>query len=98
MLVGGSIALGSHGAKASTRLAANTSPEPFSNIALSLFEDAIAFGSAVVMAFHPVVILAIVAIFLVFAIWFFRRIFRAIRRLFRRDDAGRSTGQAESPA
>jgi hypothetical protein len=98
MLAGGSIALGSHGAKASTRLAANTSPEPFSNIALSLVEDAATFGSAVLMAFHPVVILAIVAIFVVFAIWFFRRIFRAIRRLFRRESAGTSAGQAPSTA
>src|ERR1700731_3147820 len=37
LLVGGGVALSSHGAKAATRLAANTSPEPFSNIALSLF-------------------------------------------------------------
>src|SRR5947199_6894587 len=41
MLIGGSIALSSHGIKAATRLAANTSPEPFSNIALSVAEDVI---------------------------------------------------------
>jgi hypothetical protein len=35
LLVGGGIALGSHGTKAATRLGANLSPEPFSNIALS---------------------------------------------------------------
>src|SRR6185436_17633076 len=40
LLAGGGVALSSHGAKAATRLAANTSPEPFSNILLSLFEDA----------------------------------------------------------
>src|SRR5215831_3605177 len=39
LLVGGTLALGSHGAKASIRAAANTSPEPFSNIMLSLGED-----------------------------------------------------------
>src|SRR5436190_23110407 len=38
-LLGGGIALTSHGSKAAARLAVNTSPEPFSNIALSLLED-----------------------------------------------------------
>src|SRR3954471_6742819 len=38
-LLAGSVALTSHGAKPSTRAAANTSPEPVSNWALSLFED-----------------------------------------------------------
>src|SRR5579864_4446929 len=47
MLVGGGVALSSHGMKAATRVAVNASPEPFSNIVLSLIEDAIAFGSTV---------------------------------------------------
>ncbi|HEV2666167.1 MAG TPA: DUF4126 domain-containing protein, partial [Blastocatellia bacterium] len=47
MILGGGLALGSHGTKAATRLAANTSPEPVSNVALSLTEDVFAFGSAI---------------------------------------------------
>src|SRR5438067_45462 len=47
VLIGGGTALSSHGMKATTRLAANTSPEPFSNIILSLIEDVIAFGSTI---------------------------------------------------
>jgi hypothetical protein len=82
MLVGGGVALGSHGTKAATRLAANASPEPVSNIGLSLAEDVITFGSAVLMVFHPVVILVVVIIFLLIAIWIVPKIFRAIRRLF----------------
>jgi uncharacterized membrane protein len=82
LLAGGGVALSSHGTKAATRLAANTSPEPFSNIALSLVEDAIAVGASFVMASHPVAILVVVAIFLVFAIWIARRIVRALRSLF----------------
>src|SRR6185295_7710618 len=62
LLAGGGVALSSHGAKAATRLAANTSPEPFSNIALSLFEDAVAIGASLLMAFHPLVILAVVVV------------------------------------
>ena len=83
LLAGGGVALSSHGTKAATRLAANTSPEPFSNIALSLVEDVLAVGASALMAFHPVVILAVVAVFLVFAVWFARIIWRAVRRLFR---------------
>lgn len=91
LLAGGGVALSSHGTKAATRLAANTSPEPFSNIALSLVEDVIAVGGSVLMAFHPVVILVVVALFVVFAVWLARRIGRALRRLFQR-------GAAANPA
>src|SRR2546426_5536097 len=82
LLAGGGVALSSHGTKAATRFAANTSPEPFSNSLLSLGEDVIAVGASLLMAFHPVVILVIVGIFLVFAVWLARRIGRALRRLF----------------
>jgi len=82
LLAGGGVALSSHGTKAATRLAANASPEPLSNILLSLGEDVIAVGASLLMAFHPVVILVIVGIFLVFAIWLARRIVCALRRLF----------------
>jgi len=84
LLLGGGVALSSHGTKAATRLAANTSPEPVSNIALSLAEDAIAIGSTILMVFHPVVILVVVLLFLLFALWIVPKIFRALRRLFGR--------------
>lgn len=84
LLVGGSIALSSHGTKAAARLAVNTSPEPVSNISLSLAEDAATIGGTVVMVFFPVAILVIVVIFLVFSIWLIPKIVRAIRGLFAR--------------
>ncbi len=84
MIMGGGIALSSHGTKAATRLAANTSPEPISNVALSLGEDALTFGSAILMAFYPVVILVVVVIFLIIALWLLPKIVRAIRRLLMR--------------
>jgi hypothetical protein len=84
LLIGGGVALSSHGMKAATRVAVNASPEPFSNIALSLTEDVVTFGSAVMMAFHPVVILTVVAIAVLFAIWLIPKILRALRRLFQR--------------
>ena len=62
-LLGGTLAATSHVAKATTRAAVNTSPEPFSNLALSLLGDA-AVPSMLWLAFaHPVVAL----FFLVFA-------------------------------
>ena len=84
LLAGGGVALSSHGMKTATRVAVNTSPEPFSNILLSLTEDAITFSSAFLMAFHPVVILIIVLIFVAIAIWIIPKILRALRRLFSR--------------
>jgi uncharacterized membrane protein len=87
MLVGGSVALTSHGAKAATRAAANMSPEPFSNIGLSLIEDVFAIGSSVVLAWFPVVLLVAVVIFLIVAIWVAPRIYRALRGLFAESEA-----------
>lgn len=84
MIVGGGVALSSHGTKAATRVAANTSPEPVSNIALSLGEDALTFGSAILMAFHPIVILVVVLVFLIIAAWVTPKIYRALKRLFAR--------------
>jgi Domain of unknown function (DUF4126) len=84
MILGGGLALGSHGTKAATRLAANTSPEPVSNVALSLTEDVVAFGSAILMAFFPVVMLVIVALFLIVMIWLAPKIIRALRWLVAR--------------
>ncbi len=80
LIVGGGIALSSHGTKAATRLTANTSPEPVSNIALSIFEDILTFGSTVLMAFFPIVILIVVVIFLIVTFWLVPKILRALQR------------------
>lgn len=84
MIVGGGVALGSHGLKATTRLAANTSPEPFSNIALSVGEDVLTFGSAILMTISPVAMLVIVALFLILLIWLLPKIYRTLRWLMRK--------------
>ena len=80
VLAGGTLALSSHGAKASVRAAANTSPEPFSNIFLSLIEDIFTIGLTALAAFHPVVVLVIVVLFVVLLIWLGPKVYRAIRR------------------
>jgi hypothetical protein len=83
LLLGGGIALGSHGTKAATRLGANLSPEPFSNIVLSLGEDLIAIGSSVLLAFHPIVLIPVVAVFLGAIVWLFPKIVRVLRKALR---------------
>lgn len=84
LLAGGGIALSSHGMKAATRLAANTSPEPVSNIALSLFEDAVTIGGTLLMTLHPAVLIAIVVVAVVGTVFFVRWISRFIKRRFGR--------------
>ncbi len=83
MLAGGGIALSSHGVKTATRLAANTSPEPFSNLLLSLIGDAIAVGGALLMSVHPVILFAIALAAVALSILLFRWIWRSMRRIFR---------------
>src|SRR5262245_5614189 len=53
-LIGGSLALTTHSAKATVRLAANTSPEPFSNVLLSAVEDVATVSLLGVAASHPI--------------------------------------------
>jgi len=79
LLAGGGIALTSHGAKTATRLAANTSPEPFSNWALSIAGDVITFAGALLMAVHPVVLGAIALACVVATLLLFRWVIRAFK-------------------
>ena len=81
-LLGGGIALTSHGTKAAARLAVNASPEPFSNVALSAIEDAGSIVLSLLAAFHPVVTLLIVAALVVLGALIMRKLRRGIRALF----------------
>ena len=84
-LLAGGVALTSHGAKASTRAAANASPEPVSNWTLSLLEDGFVVFLAWMAAEHPlltaivVVVLVIVAVFVIWKLFGYLR--RGIARL-----------------
>lgn len=61
-LLGGTLAATSHTAKATTRAAANTSPEPFSNWGLSLLDDAIVPLMLWLSWEHPVAFFAVLAV------------------------------------
>ena len=79
LLLGGGLALSSHGTKASTRAAINLSPEPVSNILASLVEDVIAIGSILLSVFLPIVLIILVVVCVVISIYMMRRMARALR-------------------
>ncbi|MEU6601769.1 DUF4126 domain-containing protein [Streptomyces flaveolus] len=83
-LIGGSTALASHAVKAGTRMAVNTSPEPFSNIALSLAEDLGVGGILTFAVFHPEAAAIIAAVLLVGGLLTLLFLVSRIRRFLRR--------------
>ena len=79
-LLCGGIAFSSHSAKAGTRLAVNQSPEPFSNIGLSLAEDGVAVSGVWLALAHPLVTLGIVILCVAGILWLIPKLFRLFRR------------------
>jgi len=73
------VSLSGHSVKAGTRLLANHSPEPFSNIALSLIEDGLVVAGSWLALSHPAIMMTIVAFFLIAFIWFAPKAFRLLR-------------------
>jgi len=73
------VSLSGHSVKAGTRLLANHSPEPFSNIALSLGEDVLVVIGSWLALRHPAIMVTVVAIFLIAFAWFAPKAFRLMR-------------------
>jgi hypothetical protein len=82
LLAGGSLALSSHGTKASLRALVNTSPEPFSNIVVSLLEDVLVVVSVLLALFLPVLVFFVIAVGLALSLWLLPRVIRFFRRVF----------------
>src|SRR6266849_1816587 len=78
-LLAGGVALTSHSTKASTRAAVNTSPEHFSNWALSFGEDLLAVWLTWMATVHPIVTSVLVLALLVASIFIIHRLFRFFR-------------------
>jgi hypothetical protein len=83
-LLGGSIALASHGGKTAVRAAVTPSPEPFSNIALSFGEDVVAISLTWLATQHPLIASLLVAIALTVTLLMIRFVVRACSRLFQK--------------
>jgi hypothetical protein len=81
-LAGGVIALAAHGGKTAARIAVTPSPEPLSNIGLSLSEDVVAIFLVWFATKHPYAAAAVVLVGLVVVILTIRFVWRAMRLLF----------------
>jgi len=80
-ILGGSLAAAMHAAKAGARAAINLSPEPFSNWAASLTEDALVTLGLWLAIAHPLVFFALLAACLLAAVLLVRLVWRGVRRL-----------------
>jgi hypothetical protein len=83
-ILGGTFAAGAHATKAGSRALINTSPEPFSNWAASLSEDAAVAAGLWAAFFHPWLLFIFLAAFFVLAVWLLPKLWRGLRWLFRR--------------
>ena len=82
-LLGAGVALIAHGGKTAARAAVTPSPEPFSNMALSLGEDVLAIGLTWLASRHPYAAGTVALIFVVVIVLMVRLVIRALRALFR---------------
>ena len=78
-LLGGMVAAGSHVTKASTRVAANASPEPFSNWILSFLGDGFVLGITMLTLQYPLVALAVSVTILILIVLIIRSIWKWLR-------------------
>ncbi|MFC9816002.1 DUF4126 domain-containing protein [Streptomyces virginiae] len=96
--VGGTTALASHFVKAGTRMAINTSPEPFTNVGMSIAEDLGVAGLVTFAMFHPLAAaiiagsLLVVGLAILFFLW--SRIRRFLRRRAQRREEKRLATEA----
>jgi hypothetical protein len=81
-LVGGTLAATSFTAKATTRAALNTSPEPFTNVGASLVEDGMVPAGLWLSIAHPIIFLVLLLLVLVLSIWMIRICWRFLSQLF----------------
>ncbi|WP_395296529.1 DUF4126 domain-containing protein [Kitasatospora hibisci] len=99
--MGGTTALVSHLVKASLRMAVNTSPEPASNIAVSLAEDLSVAGLVTLAIFHPWLAASLAAALLaagLLLVWFAVNRIRTFRARRRERKAARADGRAAPAA
>jgi hypothetical protein len=94
-IIGGSLAAGSHLAKAGSRAMINTSPEPFSNWAASFAED-LAVGTVLWLAFaHPIAATIVLLLLVALMIWLIPKLWRFIRVIMRRISGASGTSVAK---
>jgi hypothetical protein len=91
----GTTALVAHGLKAGIRLGVNTSPEPFSNIVISLIEDGLMAGVVALALKEPLIALAVVIVLLSIGIAIVLFLRKRIKRALERRRARRAMRDAQ---
>ena len=94
-ILGGTLASGSHFAKAGTRAMINTSPEPVTNWTASFSEDAIVLAGLWAIFTNPVAFLSALAVFSLVMIWLIPKLWRGISKIL--DGVKRITSGVPSP-
>jgi Domain of unknown function (DUF4126) len=97
-ILGGTLAATSHFTKAGTRAAANTSPEPFSNVALSVTEDIAVGGLLWLVMTYPWVAAATVGVLVLIALWLLPKLVRFVRRILRALFGSEPSHEARPPS
>jgi hypothetical protein len=80
ILAGGAVATAAHGTKMATRLAINTSPEPFSNWTASVTEDVSVFVGLWAIFNHPLLMILFVVSFCAVAVWLIPKLIQLAKR------------------
>ena len=83
-IIGGTLTAGTHFGKAGTRAVANTSPEPFTNIGLSLAEDTMVAGGLALAIANPIIFLILLGIFVVALVVLIRFILKGLTTVISR--------------
>jgi hypothetical protein len=82
-LLGAAVAPAAHSGKTAVRAAVTPSPEPLSNLALSLGEDVLAIGLTWLATRHPYIAGTLALLFVLIIVLLARLVIRALRALFR---------------
>jgi len=80
-LIGGTLTAGTHFGKAGTRAMANTSPEPLSNISLSLAEDTMVAGGLALAIANPVIFLVLLLVFVIALVMLIRWVLKGLTKV-----------------
>ena len=80
-ILGGTLAAGAHFTKAGGRVLINASPEPFSNWAASLTEDALAAGTVWLAFKYPLALLVMLVLLVILMFWLLPKLWRSVRRV-----------------
>lgn len=83
-LLGGTLAGGTHFAKASSRVLINTSPEPVSNVVTSFAEEGLVATGLWMTFVHPAVLLVCMVLFIVLLIWLLPKLLRGVKMVWQR--------------